>query len=308
MSSEKELEKFVNEQEGVGTDRPIINVPATRLPGQKSKEEISFNNRLGWVPIKIEDLPTRGLFYPDGTQISVKAATTAEIRHWSTLNESDMSQTDDMLNYIIERCVSIKFPNTSASSWKDLKEVDRFYIILAAQELTFVDGENKLQVDISEGKKVDVTKDMIDYINFSEKIMKYYNKDKKCFTITFKSGKTMDVHIPSVGVVSWLKQYTQRKKQSQELMDEDFLSYAPFVIKDWKGLNELSYSEYVNESFRWSVTEISALVQIRKMFIETVNPVIKYFDEGGAEKFAPLSFRGGIKGIFIISDPFDELG
>jgi len=321
--NEDKLRDFVKETEVEETPEPAkvstvkksdsVGVPLTptkteNLPWQKSEEHISLGNRIGWSQIKLEELPTQGLFYPDGAEIAIKAAESIEIRHWSTIDENDLSALDDMLNYVIERCAAIKFPEGGMSSWKDLKEVDRFYILLAIREKTFQKGENMLQVKISETKKVDVKKEMVDYITFDERLMKYYNSEKRCISLPFKkTGKVVDINLPSVGVTNWLKTYVIRKSKMQEPFDVDFLNFAPFVIQEWRGLNDASYEKYVWESTTWSNAEISMLTEIRQIFADTINPVIKYQDEQGGERTIPLNFQGGIKSVFLISDPFSEL-
>jgi len=303
---EKNLENYVKENENqIGS--PLSDTSGARIPGLKSDDEISFANRLGYQKIPIQDLPTQGKFYPEGTEIIIRAANAGEIRHWSTLNDQDLSSMDDMLNYIIERCVSIK-TSGPYSSWKDIKEVDRFYLLLAIREYTFIKGENKLQVKVSETKKIDVNKNMIDYVNFTDDLMQFYSEQDRCFVLQFSSGKIMKVNIPSVGVTSWLKSYFQRKQQMQQPYDTDFIGYAPFVIQDWRGLNDNVYEKYVLDSNAWTTEEISCLTEIKDLFKETVDPVIKYTDDGGMEHTAPLNFSGGIKAIFIISGALRKLG
>ena len=318
-SEEENIKKYVENQEQgnnpkktqpIGSEPLGTNITDTsgvKKPWEHSEERISKGNEIGWQELKLEDFPTRGMFYPEGTQIFIRAALASEIRHWSTLNENDLSLVDDMLNYILERCVTIKYPQNKMSSWRDIKEVDRFYVLLAVRELTFIKGENKLQIKISENEKIDVTKEMIDYINFTEDLLKRYDEEKRCFKLQFKSGNVIYVDIPSVGVTNWLKNYVNRKERMQEAIDRDFLGYAPFVIRDWKGLNDVTYSKYVLDSNSWTVGEISALTHIKELFAETVDPVVKYKDDQGGERVVPLSFQGGIKSIFLISDPFGEL-
>jgi len=315
-SNEEKLKKYAEKEEGglkpatvtkIGTvGGPIQDTSNIKKPWEKSTDQVEFSNQLGWQKLSIKDLPTQGLFYPEGTEITIRSSTAGEIRHWSTLNENDLSLLDDMLNYVIERCSRIKFPNTS-SSWRDIKEVDRFYILLAIREFTFVNGENKLQVKTSETSKIDVTKDMIDYINFDERLMKYYSPDERLIILSFKTGKKIKISIPSVGVTNWLKNYINRKRQMNEVIDEDFISFAPFVITDWRALNDTTYSKIVMDSHNWSTAEISMLTEVRKIFMETIDPVVRYKDEEGGERTVPLSFQGGIKHIFLISDPFSEL-
>ena len=95
----------------------------------------------------MDHLPSRGHFYTQGTQIAIRAASVSEIRHWSTLDDADLNSVDDMLNYVIERCCQLKIPGSS-SSWRDIKDIDRFYIIFAIREFTFKDGENKIYVNV----------------------------------------------------------------------------------------------------------------------------------------------------------------
>jgi len=302
FAEENESKSIIKEK---NQETNSIKAPPLYKPPE-DKGIMSRKNDLGWQILPIEDLPTKGLFYPPNTEIAIRAANTGEVRHWSTLNSDDYSNMDDMLNYILERCVSFK-NESNMSSWKDIKEVDRFYILLAIREYTFVNGENQLQVRVSESESINVSKDMIDYVNFDNNIMKYYDESKRCFSLKFKSGKVIDLSIPSVGITSFLKGYVNRNRSSQHMIDEDFLLFAPFVIKEWRGLTDKTYEKIVIDSNGWSISEISVITHMKDLFAETINPVIKYVDKGGAELRAPINFQGGIKSLFLISDPFGEL-
>lgn len=304
--NEQRLKEYAEGIEKPNSIGSIQDTSGVQKPWEKSPNKTDFGNQIGWQKIAINDLPTQGLFYPEGTEIIIRAATAGEIRHWSTLNEDNLSALDDMLNYVIERCSKIKYPNLAAS-WRDIKEVDRFYILLAIRELTFINGENKLQVKTSETSKVDVSKDMVDYITFDQRLMDYYSEEERMFVLNFKNGKKLRITIPSVGITNWLKNYIQRKRQMNEVIDEDFISFAPFVLYDWRGLNDDTYSKIVLDSYNWSASEISMLVEIKKIFTDTVDPVVRYRDEEGGERTVPLNFQGGIKSIFLISNAFGEL-
>lgn len=304
--TEKQLQQFVEQEENKQVGPKISDAPPPKFPGSRSESQISLGNQVGWQKIPIKDLPTQGLFYPEGTEIAIRSATAGEVRHWSTISETNMTALDDMLNYMIERCVTFK-SSEAISSWKDIKEVDRFYILLAIREYTFVKGENQLKVKTSETDSINVTKEMIDYITLDPKLMKYYDETKRCFVLKFKTGKTLEVSIPNVGVTNFIKNYILRKQDQGLSFDTDFVSFAPFVIKDWRGLNESTYEKIVIESNNWSLSEISVLTHLKDLFIETVDPVVKYTDERGVEREAPLNFQGGLKSIFLISDPFGEL-
>jgi len=316
---EEILKNYVEKTEGPSSVAPvgpkIIEVPGTQIPWQREKN-FPLGNQIGWIPLPIVDLPTRGLFYPEGTAIAIRSATGAEIRHWSTLqddpntNPNFLSDMDDMLNYVIERCVAIKASNPDSSvylSWKDIKEVDRFYLLLAIHELTFPNGENKLQVKVAENKTIDVKKDMVSYITLDPELMKRYDEVDRCFVFRLKIGRVLKLDIPSVGVTQWLKNYILRKQNEQRSFDADYLNFAPFVIRQWKGLTDEVYHKYVEDSHSWDVTTISLMVHVKKLFADTINPVVRFTDEGGTEQTAPLNFQGGVKSLFLISDPFGQL-
>jgi len=98
-----------------------------------------------WKNIPIQNLPSGGIFYPDDTEITVRAASVGEIRHWSTIDESDALDIDDMLNFILEKCLRIKTKDNAAwLSWRDICDVDRMYLIFAIHEQTFPNKENIL--------------------------------------------------------------------------------------------------------------------------------------------------------------------
>lgn len=269
-----------------------------------------YKDNLGYMKIDVASLPTQGLFYPDGTEIHIRAARGEEIKHWSTMNDQDLTQlsvVDDILNYIIERCVTVKLPGIHGGNWKDLKDVDRFYLLLAVREFTFLDGDNELMVPISEGKTIPVTKEMIDFIQIPDEIMKHYSPEEKCFAFKLNTGRTIRMHIPSLGVTQWLKNYAQNKQQLREGFDTDFILYAPMLISDFRRLSQRAYEEMVGEASMWSVKEWSLVSHVRDSLSAASEAKIKYQDESGQEVTIPLTFRGGIKALFTISDPLSIL-
>jgi len=303
-------------------------IPPERMP-EKSMAELARENRLhgrnnlpttdsgavkyrdniGWLKIDIKSLPTAGMFYPDGFEVSIRAARGEEIKHWSTMNDQDINQlsrVDDILNYMIEKCCSVKNPQRPGNCWKDLKNVDRFYILLAIKEFTFIDGENELMVPISEGKDIPVVKEMIDFINIPDDVMKFYNPEDKCFVFNV-AGQTLKMHVPSLGVNEWLKKYAANKINSREGYDEDFLTFAPMLIRDYRDLSQRAYEEMVGAARLWNVKEWSVVSYVTEKLGAATEPKIKYINEDGAEVEIPLTFRGGLRSIFMLSNPLQSV-
>jgi hypothetical protein len=81
--------------------------------------EISAPNQLGLKNIPVSILPSQGKYYLPGFELSIRSATVAEIRHWSTIDENDLISVDDQLNYILERCAIVTIDGAKAS-WKEI--------------------------------------------------------------------------------------------------------------------------------------------------------------------------------------------
>jgi len=310
---EKNAEDFVKANEN--TDSTAIQEPKVAkvepvktLGKAKSFEDDSrpLMADVGYKNIPMDVLPSQGMFYPAGTQIAIRAASVSEIRHWSTIDEEDLLGVDDMINYVIERCCRLKIPGSS-SSWKDIKDVDRFYIIFAIREFTFKDGENKLYVDVGEGEKVEVRKEMVRYFTLHEKLEKYYDHEKRNIILKLRNGENIPCYMPSIGVTQFIKSYIRGKQQQQSNFDQAFIKYASFLFNDWRTLNQMTYEKSVQDSSQWSIQKISVLSKMTEYLGDGVKPELMYNTPGGLEVTAPLNISGGIKSLFLISDIFDEL-
>lgn len=308
---EKNAEEFAkaNEdgsgyKEATAESTPVMSLGKAQGFGDNDGKPLMAD--MGYKNIPMEVLPSQGMFYPPGTQIAVRAASVAEIRHWSTIDEEDLLGVDDMINYVMERCVRIKMEGSS-SSWRDIKDVDRFYIIFAIREFTFKDGENKIYVNVGEGEKVEAKKEMIKYFTLHEKLMSYYDPQTRNIILKLRNGEKVPCYIPSIGVTQFLKNYVRGKQQQQAKFDQAFVKYASFIFEDWRTLNQLSYEKAVQDSANWSLKKLSVLSKMTDFLAEGVKPELMYNTPGGMEVTAPLNIEGGIKSIFLISDIFDEL-
>ena len=305
---EREAEILAKQEEA--SVAPVASLGKAQKFQEPAYTDEELGADLGWKMVPLENLPSQGYFYEAGTQVAIRAATVAEIRHWSTIDDNDLLSIDEMLNFIIEKCCRIKVPG-KAGSYKDLKEIDRFYLIFAIRDFTFKNGENKLFVTASneDGSedKIEVTKDIVDYFNPDEKLLKYLNASRQCFEIRMKNGEAFDLYLPSLGTMMFIKNYVNGKRQSGQKFDKAFVKYAPFLFPDWKILTQAAYDKAVQESYTWSVQKISVMETIVSLLASSVNPQVRYQTKEGGEQVAPLNFRGGFKSLFLISDIFGEL-
>lgn len=294
-------------QEAAAARLQELNEKSNQQLHEERVSELQQRNRTGgrgFLPIAITDLPSKGIFYPEGTKLFVKSATLGDIKSWSSTDENDLTSIDNALNNILESCCILAYPENYGvnASWRDLKEIDRFYIILAIHDFTWPDDKNPLKISIDEKTEINVKKDNIEFVKFSDKLMKFYNEQKRCFSFPAKApcfeGGMMNIYIPNVGIAKWLNDYISTRQQRQEGFDTDFAVVASLLIPDYRGLNNDTYIELVESTSEWTAYEWSLITKVRSVIEASMTPKLKYIDDGGVEKDTALNFRGGIKAIF----------
>jgi hypothetical protein len=107
--------------------------------------------------------------------------------------------------------------------------------------------------------------------------------------------------------MNFIKNYINTKRQAAKNIDRAFIKYAPFLFPEWRTLTQSVYEKAVQESLVWSLQKLSVLDKMVEILSNSVKPQIRYISSSGGEKVAPLNFPGGVKSIFLISDPFGEL-
>lgn len=307
---EEEAKKLITQKEEPGADSKGLGKVASIQAQQEEKTTII--DELGWIRVKMETLPSQGAFYPHGTEITIRAASAGEIRHWSTIDEDDMLSMDDGLNRLVDKCCKVKFPRM-AGSYKDLKEIDRFFIVFAIREYTFKKGENILNITFNckNCGKVDaktMVKEMLSYYVPAEELQPRFSEDERCFHLKLSSGDEIKLYLPTLGVMNFIKMYIREKVQKKEEYDSAFLKWAPFLFADWRTLNDAFYHKTLQDSYTWSVDKISVLDWFVNQMQKTIKAeLINSCSSCGSEITAPISFRGGIKSLFLISDISSKL-
>ena len=296
MSIEDDAKKIVEAKE----KKTIGRVDVSRKIEEPAKQ-------LGYKAVDINVLPSRGWFYPNETKIAIAPAKIAEIRHWSTIEESDPISVDASLNFIMERCVKINMPG-SISTFKDLKEIDRLYLLFAVRELTFQNGQNALTAEYYDNdklEKVELTKEMISYFDMPADFEEYYNNERKCFVFVNPddAGETLDIYFPSIGISEEVEKWKNNRLRKRRTVEKDFLSSIQFLTKTWRDVTDKNLDDLAMKSNNWSLWKISMLSYITSLLIDIIDPTMTIKKSNGEEDVMPLNFQGGLKAVFIIPNP-----
>jgi hypothetical protein len=236
-------------------EKPVNSLGNAAMTEQPIASTISGANDSFWKNIPIQNLPSGGIFYPDDTEITVRAATVGEIRHWSTIDESDALNIDDMLNFILEKCLRIKTKDTAAwLSWRDICDVDRMYLIFAIHEQTFPNKENVLWTRFeclgecsNESKfstEVRTTSSLLQNYEIHEELSPYFRPDYKCFeVVSEKLNETFYLYAPTLGAIERIKAKITADRKKRKTVDRAFIKALPYLIQDWHSFDDAEYTK-----------------------------------------------------------------
>jgi hypothetical protein len=310
MNLEDQYKNLVESSEATQENQENHNnlgkVDMNRFATQKA-ETADFH--LGYHTIPTISLPSGGMFYPEGTEISIRSAKVAEVRHFSTIDETNVLDIDEKLNQIVESCIRITCA-TKRLSYKDILEEDRFYIILSIRELTFPEPESSLKVEHTSKKgekhQIEIKKDYFQYFKIPTELDKYYDNDEKTFMVETKSFGTISMRPPSIGVMQKITSHIREKQQRGEKVDQSVLQIIPYLHHDWRGFNDKTLFDFEIELNGWSSKKynlVYTLAEKMKIGIQP-NMLVQLGDE---EEEVPINFRDGIKSLFIVQDIAGEL-
>ena len=302
------VESADNQTSSENNEEPIDlgTVNMDKYNPQKAKEA---NFHLGYHDVGVHNLPSAGLFYPEGTQISIRSAKVSEIRHFSTIDENNVLDVDEKLNAIVESCTKVT-NETKLLSYRDLCEEDRFYLILSIRDLTFPEPESSLKVDHldKKGKKheIPVVKENFQYFKIPEELDKYYNKDSRSFQIETKSFGTISMKPPTIGVMQKITGYIKDRQQKGLPIDQSTLQIIPYMSTEWRGFDEKAIFDFEIEMEGWGNKKFNLIYTLaEKMKIGVQPNMLVNIGDLGEE--VPIGFRDGIKSLFIVQDIAGEL-
>lgn len=319
-TNDKELEKILAEKEAqsqaeVSQADLIENAIASEGLGKVDVSKFgpetpsASDLHLGWYMITLDDLPSRGRFYPTGTEIKIRSAKVAEIRHFSTMDENNILDIDDKLNSIVQSCTTVTSTN-SRVSFKDICEEDRFFIILSIRDLTFPEPENALKVNFTaksgNSHDIEIKRDYFRFFEIPDEIEKYYDSSSRGFVIKTKSYGEIFMKPPSIGVMQEITKYIKERQEKGINIDQSLIQILPFISTDWRNFNQRKIFDMEVDMNGWDNKKYTLLYRLAEKMKIGIQPEMKVAVED-EEASVPINFRDGIKSIFIIQDFSGEL-
>ena len=313
LQNDNPLEKRLREIEE-------LKNPVGSLGKSISHQEITKTVDDGWKNLPLEILPSRGMFYPEGTRIAIRPAEVREIRHFSSVEEEDRISVNESLNYVLSRCMRMIFPHDGVVTYQDIIQEDRFYIIMAIRDLTFLRGENaiilkpdkkckgKPECPFNDG--MELRTGVLDTFEIDDKVIRYFDPSSGGFTFELKNnpGKKMKMYVPTIGITNAISDFLNEAKRRKVQIEKDFIKIAPFLFSDWRNLGYNEIYSKLRESEYWTKEEFSIYYGMsEKIKVGTRLKAKAICPSCSEEVTAPILFKNGIKSLFVISDIFGEL-
>ena len=276
-----------------------------------------LNAMVGYTRLDLSTFPSKGKFYRDDFEIHIRPAKVAEVRNFSTIDEENLREVDEGLNNIVVSCCKVMY-GSQRGSYKDILEEDRIYLILSIRELTFKTGEQTLMMPV--GKKSCKSQDCksqdsmelrtsnLQFNSVVEKFEKYYDNADRCYSVATKSYGVIQMAPPTIGVMRAITDYIRDREEKNLGWDKSTLAILPYLQREWRGWNEKDIFAKITSFQGWDSTKYTIVYRLAEDMKVGVKPEMVFPCKScGEEVSVPLTFPGGIKALFIVSDISAEL-
>ena len=284
-------------------------------------EELSRVGKLrDYHNIPLDCLPSLGRFYPDNTQISIRAARVDEIREFSAIDENDIKDVTDKLTYMVSQCVKVYYGNIPGS-YRDLLSADRIVLILKIREITFLDGMSSIKLPVPANAcetlgckpqdSIIFNSTKLNFTTPAPELEKYYDSVNKCYSVRTKSFGIITLYPPTIGVTSTMTNWIVEQAKEDKKIDAALTEIMQYLVGNWRKLNNKSFiTNVLGELSTWSTEKFTLVYRL----IEKINIGIEFelkdrCETCGGEITVPITFPDGYKSLFVptVSDFGDEL-
>ena len=273
------------------------------------QEYISAAPRHGYERIDKTLLAFGGKQYPENMEFDVRPANTAEIRHWSSIDDTtNPRKIYDYFNDIVEKCVKV-----INGSWSDIKETDRLWFVLKIHELSFIEAEKpailKSACECKHTWHNKLSASSLQYVEPDAKMHKYVDINSGAFVVKTKSFGDITIQQPSLQTAMTSLAYMKDKDADWLTDNKLFLELSMYLIKPHHRASVKTFRDLYVEWSSWSSRQLSLMLDVINACKITPNPrLMVRCPKCGNETSQDFDLEGGIKSLLLpISDIDSEL-
>lgn len=311
------------EQENQDYLNNLLNKGNNEIPKQPEKVKEPENNTFNppssdYIYVDVEKLPS-GKFYPKGTKIAIRAAKVAEVQSFSMVDDNNFVDIAAKMNELLSRCVKFYRENGKESSYRDVKDGDRVFLVFMIRELTFQGGNTLIketqckscQHEFNIPFRATMSPNApctFELHNTKEEIDKFFIKEEGVYELLYQ-GKSIKIGAPTIGIQEDFYSEIRRNVEDDRQPNVAFMKVMPFLLydrdsitkegikkkmKDFKELNDIVLFQGINTVINGMTTGIKGLVH--------------KCPECGTEVRTDAAFPDGASSIFEIQDILGHFG
>jgi len=303
MSEEDYLKKHLEDLESNKTkSQSNSDIPFVINPSESSRvTDLQFFN------FDVKELPC-GKFYPTGTLLMVRPAQVREIQAYSMVDDNNFYDIVEKMNDMIQACVRVKYPDGKITSYIDIKDQDRLYLIFLIRELTFQQGSSlavNAKCSCGDESQLELKRGNFCFHEFDEKLNKYFDNSARCFRFRTTNGKEFILTPPNIGLQKAFTEYIVKENNEKRPPNLAFLKIIPFMLE---GRSSITY-----DGIKSKLKEFEDMDDISFQFLNAavgkmtfgIKELKKKCASCGEEVHAEMQFPNGSSGIFVIHDAFE---
>ncbi len=270
-----------------------------------------------WNNIPLTDLPY-GKFYPIGTQLFIRPASTKEIEAFSVVNDANVIDVQLKLNEVLSACTRIEFIDGKIGSYRDIQNGDRDTLSIMIARISKKHGskiERETYCDCNIHNKEAIKIDMVpaNYVFKTEnpKLTKWFNNQTKKYEFRLKNGVEIAIAPPTIGMQEDMIKYVfyqATKSEGKVTPPVTFIEMIPY-LKSGKGVKSLSLEELEQEEFNFSKMDEELFmfaddaIKLISFSVDELKTTCKNCEK---ELKTEFKFPSGARALFVIPNAFDE--
>ena len=271
---------------------------------RKKVEHINSHDEDKYHEIPLKELPC-AKFYPNGTHIYIRSATTKEIQAYSIVDNTNRYDITQKMNAMLEKNVLIKNHLGQEFNYKHLYDLDRLIIIILISRLTRKD-KKVLTKDVKCSCGLDLTIEYtpqhFKYNTEDEEILEFFDPVTKTYKLPFI---TEDIYLcpPKIGIQIDIYNYMLDKSLKNNELNVPLMKIVPYVF-DWSEEIDIEKMKEIEFDFEtMDDDKFQFLNDAVSKITLGVSELVKKCS-CGKEVHTDFSFPGGASSIFIVPNAF----
>lgn len=277
-------------------------------------EEIDDNSHVGRVEVNPEIVPSLCEFYPPSMKFLIRGASTKEIRDFSDYVDEDPSTVNIAINNLLKSLIQVT-SHKGRMSYKSILELDKIFFIIALRDLTFYKMPNVLENSSKcpqclDPCGIEIYSSNSTFYKKNEELYKFYDFEKRNFTLELKEGTVLEIKPPSILVSEVVNNYISHKRNSGQKIEVKLLENIKYLDLDWEKMTVERLDDFLVSMVGWSNERYTLFLK----FIDDFKKQFKVFETFGTCKSCgaqgvtvPFQFHQNFRSIFLVSNPYSNI-